>query len=61
MSITAAKRKKKKKQNEDLKEKVLLDAERMIGMERVGGVSISPDGTLAAFGVKKYDFDDKKI
>ena len=31
----------------------------MIGVERVRGASISPDGTLAAFEVKKHDFDDK--
>jgi len=58
---SSSKKEDEKKQKEDLKEKVLLDAERLIGMERVGGVSISPDGTLAAFGVRKYDFDDKKF
>lgn len=38
----------------------LLDAERLIGMKRVGSASISPDGTLAAFEVKQYDFEAKK-
>jgi len=42
-------------------EKVLLDAERLIGMKRVGAASISPDGTLAAFEVKQYDFETKKF
>jgi len=38
-----------------------LDAERLIGTTRIGGASVSPDGRLAAFEVKKYDFDAKKF
>jgi len=49
------------KKEEKNEVKKILDAERLIGMKRVGGVSISPDGTLAAFEVKKYDFDTKKF
>eukprot|EP00592_Proboscia_alata_P017715 CAMPEP_0194400124 /NCGR_PEP_ID=MMETSP0174-20130528/127035_1 /TAXON_ID=216777 /ORGANISM="Proboscia alata, Strain PI-D3" /LENGTH=817 /DNA_ID=CAMNT_0039196597 /DNA_START=77 /DNA_END=2530 /DNA_ORIENTATION=+ len=38
-----------------------LDTERLIGMTRIGQASLSPDGNLAVFGVKKYDFDEKKM
>ena len=41
--------------------KVPLDAERLMGMTRMGQASISPDGTLVVFEVKQYDFDTKKF
>jgi len=58
---SSSSKKKEEKKSDGVEKKLLLDAERMIGMERVGGVSISPDGTLAAFEVNKYDFDSKKF
>eukprot|EP00966_Prymnesium_polylepis_P132875 3071505-Prymnesium_polylepis.1 len=30
-------------------------------MARVGGCAISPDGTLACFEVRQYDWDEKKF
>ena len=29
-------------------------------MSRVGGASVTPDKTLASFGVRQYDFEGKK-
>jgi len=41
-------------------QKKILDAERLIGMTRVGAAVVSPDGTSAVFSVSEYDFDAKK-
>ena len=37
-----------------------MDVQDLIGMTRVGGASVAPDGSLATFGVRNYDFDKKK-
>ena len=52
--------------NNDAEEEgsIPLDATRLIGMTRIGGsgsADISPDGKLAVFGVRDYDFDKKKF
>jgi len=40
---------------------VPLDARRLVGMSRVGSASVSPDGSLAAFEVREYNFEVKKF
>jgi dipeptidyl aminopeptidase/acylaminoacyl peptidase len=40
---------------------VSLDAQQLISMARVGSATVSPDGILAVFEVKEYDFAEKKF
>eukprot|EP00966_Prymnesium_polylepis_P122343 2828188-Prymnesium_polylepis.2 len=39
----------------------VLDGAHLVGMARVGGAVTSPDGALACFSVRQYDFDVKKF
>mmetsp|Transcript_39705 Transcript_39705/g.92990 ORF Transcript_39705/g.92990 Transcript_39705/m.92990 type:complete len:154 (-) Transcript_39705:2232-2693(-) len=53
--------KKNSADDDEQQQKFPLTAERLIGTTRVGGSSsICPDGSLVAFEVRKYDFDEKK-
>ena len=46
--------------NNDLEKNVPLDPRRLIGMTRIGDVDVSPDGRLAVFKIRDYDFDEKR-
>ena len=37
-----------------------MDPQDLIGMTRVGGASVAPDGALAVFSVREYQFEAKK-
>ena len=39
----------------------VLDGSRLVDMARVGATAISPDGSLACFEVRQYDWSTKKF